>query len=71
MDKQDYRQLLMLVNNEEQYQRLLTYVDARIHQIRQFLDNEKDHHRILEMQGSIAELKRIKTLRDEVIKGAE
>jgi len=71
MDKQDYRHLLMLVNNEEQYQRLLTYVDARINQIRQFMDTEKDHHRILEMQGAISELKRFKTLRDEVIKGAE
>ena len=71
MDKQDYRHLLMLVNNEEQYQRLLTYVDARINQIRQFMDTEKDHHRILEMQGAISELKRFKALRDEVIKGAE
>lgn len=71
MDKQFYRQLLMLVNTEDQYQRLTTYVDARIQQIRQFLDTEKDHHRILEMQGAISELKRFKTLRDEVIKGAE
>jgi hypothetical protein len=35
MDKQFFRQLLLLVNTEDQYQRLITYVDARIQQIRQ------------------------------------
>jgi hypothetical protein len=31
----------------------------------------QDRDRILEIQGAIAELRRLSTLRDEVIKGAE
>lgn len=71
MDKQFYRGLLPLVNDKDQYSSLKDYAKARIWQFHHLLETTKDHHRILEIQGAIAELKRIETLRDEVIKGAE
>jgi len=71
MDKQFFRGLLPLVNDKDQYNSLKDYAKARIGQMHQLLETTKDHHRILEIQGAITELKRIETLRDEVIKGAE
>lgn len=52
-------------------QRVHEYADTRISTLRDQLETTKSHDRILEIQGSIAELRRIRTLRDEVIKGAE
>jgi len=52
-------------------ERLNDYVASRIAHHQALLENLKDHQRILESQGAIAELRRFKTLRDEVIKGAE
>jgi|TARA_Y100000389_G_scaffold204414_1_gene256812 hypothetical protein len=71
MDKQFYRSLLMLVNDKDQMERLEEYVAERIRHHRDNLEKQKDINRILEAQGAILELKRFKTLRDEVIKGAE
>jgi hypothetical protein len=71
MDQEFYRSLLLLVNTKEQMNILQKYVSARISQYHQQLENTKDHHRLLEIQGAISELRRFKTLRDEVIKGAE
>ena len=61
----------MLVNDKDQMERLEEYVAERIRQHRDNLEKQKDMNRILEAQGAILELKRFKTLRDEVIKGAE
>lgn len=71
MDKLFYRSLLLLVNDKEKMDILQEYASARIAQFHQQLEGTKDHHRILEIQGSIAELRRFKTLRDEVIKGSK
>ena len=71
MDKQFYRSLLLLVNTTEQMDLLHKYAAARIEGLRDLLEKQKDPQRILEIQGSITELRRFKTLRDEVIKGAE
>jgi hypothetical protein len=71
MDKLFYRSLLMLVNDKDQMERLEEYVAERIRHHRDNLEKQKDMNRILEAQGAILELKRFKTLRDEVIKGAE
>tara|TARA_R100000951_G_scaffold27218_1_gene23085 strand:- start:1416 stop:1631 length:216 start_codon:yes stop_codon:yes gene_type:complete len=71
MDKLLYRSLLMLVNDKDQMERLEEYVAERIRHHRDNLEKQKDINRILEAQGAIVELKRFKTLRDEVIKGAE
>lgn len=71
MDQQFYRSLLLLVNTKDHMDLLHKYVSARIDHFHHQLENTKDHHRVLEIQGSIAELRRFKTLRDEVTKGAE
>ena len=71
MDKQFYRSLLPLVNDKDQHQTLKDYADRRIKTMHSLLETTKDHNRILEIQGAIAELRRVHTLRDEVIKGAE
>lgn len=70
-EKQQYRELLPLVNDKDAMQLLQTYVDRRIEKYRNLLEVQKEPTRILEMQGAIAELRRFATLRDEVIKGAE
>lgn len=71
MDKALCRSLLPLVNEHEQMGRLEAYAAARIEMLRDLLEKQKDPQRILEIQGAVAELRRIKTLRDEVRKGSE
>lgn len=71
MDKKFYRSLLVLVNNKDVMDLINTYVEARIFVLRDQLETTKSHERILEIQGAIAELRRFKTLREEVLKGAE
>jgi hypothetical protein len=50
---------------------LQEYVSARIAQYHKQLEGAKEHQRVLEIQGAIAELRRFNTLRDEVNKGSE
>ena len=71
MDKAQYRKLLPLVNDRDQMNLLHDYAASRIEGLRDLLEKQKDPQRILEVQGAISELRRFKTLRDEVIKGAE
>lgn len=71
MTKKEYRELLFLVNDPKTLELLHKYVDIRLATLRTFLEIEKDHSRILEVQGSIAELKKFKTLREEVLEGAK
>jgi len=71
MDKDTSRALLPLVNDKDTLERLQVYLDYRINKYRDLLEVQKDFDRIKEMQGAMSELRRFKTLRDEVIKGAE
>ena len=71
MDKQQYRDLLPLVNDKAIMELLEVYAKARIELRRDQLETPKDLQRISEIQGALAELRRIKTLRDEVIEGAK
>lgn len=71
MNRDLARNLLMLVNDKDQMDRMQSYVEYRIEGHRSNLEKTKDRDRILEIQGAIAELRRLSTLRDEVIKGAE
>jgi hypothetical protein len=71
MDKKFYRTLLLLVNDKDTMDRVHAYVDARIEVLRDQLETSQSEDRIPVLQGSIRELRRLKTLRDEVIKGAE
>tara|TARA_R110000851_G_scaffold234908_2_gene387394 strand:+ start:693 stop:908 length:216 start_codon:yes stop_codon:yes gene_type:complete len=71
MDKMFYRGLMLLVNDKDKMGMLLEYASARIAHYHSLLETEKDHRRVAEFQGAIKELRRLKTLRDEVIAGAK
>ena len=71
MDKSIYRALLPLVRDKEQMDRLLNYANARIEIARKQLEITRDHHRMIELQGAVAELRRLETLREEVIEGSK
>ncbi|OUW92497.1 MAG: hypothetical protein CBD88_08470 [Flavobacteriales bacterium TMED228] len=71
MDKQFIRSLLPLVNDKTSMDLLQTYADARISQHLNQMSMEKDMERVKRIQGAVAELRRITTLRDEIITGAE
>ena len=50
---------------------LQSYADIRIENLLKQLETEQGLNRIREIQGCVKELRRFKTLRDEVIKGSE
>lgn len=71
MDQKQYRQLLPLVNDKDQMDRLRAYATNRIEAMRDQLEKISDVDQIRLIQGSIRELRRIYTLREEVTKGSE
>ena len=71
MDKNFYRAMLPFVNDKKQMDLLLEYTLGKISMLHQQLETTKEHNRVLEIQGAIAELRRFRTLRDEVIQGAK
>tara|TARA_B100000963_G_scaffold119367_1_gene103974 strand:+ start:2751 stop:2966 length:216 start_codon:yes stop_codon:yes gene_type:complete len=71
MKKEIYRSLLPLVNEKDMMDRLKEYANSRITYFHHILELEKNPDRVLGIQGAIAELRRINTLREEVIKGSE
>lgn len=66
MKKEQYRDLLPLVNDHDTMARLSAYATHRIEVLRSYLESQKEPTKIYELQGAIAELRRIATLRDEV-----
>ena len=71
MDKLFYRRLLIMVNDRQNMDLLHEYVGNRIDVLRSQLETANEIDRIRQIQGSIQELKRFKTLREETIKEAE
>jgi hypothetical protein len=71
MEKILAKKILPLVNDVEKYPLLQDYIDNRIETMRNFLENTKDHDKIMEVQGAIAELRRFQTLRDQALEGAK
>jgi len=71
MDKLLFRSLLPLVNDKSHYEILNEYASARIFILLEQLSTEKDMDRVKSIQGAIGELRRIKTLRDEVVAGSK
>ena len=71
MDKPFYRSMLLMVNDKDNYQSLTVYASTRIELLLQQLSTETDVDKMRALQGAIRELRRIKTLRDEVIEGAK
>jgi hypothetical protein len=71
MDKQFYRTLLLLVNDKDVMSKVHSYVAARVEVLRSQLEITQNIETICAIQGAIRELRRLETLRDEVLKGAE
>ena len=71
MDKEFYRAMLPFVNDKKQMDLLLEYTLGKISLLHNQLETSKEQNRISEIQGAIAELRRFRTLRDEVIQGAK
>ena len=71
MEKKIAKDILPLVNNTEQYPLLQVFVESRIETLRSYLENTKEHNKILEIQGAIGELRRFQTLREQAIEGAK
>jgi hypothetical protein len=71
MDKELAKKVLPLVNDMDLYPVLLAYADSRIETMRTYLETTKEHDKILEIQGAIAELRRFKTLREQAIEGVK
>ena len=71
MDKALCRALLMLVNDKKQLDLIHQYAEAKIQQHHRQLEKAVTHIDVAKIQGAITELRRFKTLRDEVIRGAE
>lgn len=63
---QTARDLLPLVNDPGVYDMFLEYANCRIDLLRNELETAKDHDSILRIQGAIAEIRKIISLRDEV-----
>ena len=60
-----------MVNDRQNMDLLHEYVGNRIDVLRSQLETANEIDRIRQIQGSIQELKRFKTLREETIKEAE
>ena len=71
MDKQQYRDLLLLVNDKGVMELLEIYARARIELRRDQLEQTQQPDRFEFTQGTLAEFRRLLTLRDEVIEGAK
>lgn len=71
MDKKFCRDILLMVNQKDTYEMLQDYVEYRIATLREQLENAHDVDQMRQIQGSIRELKRFKTLRDEIVTGAK
>ena len=69
MNKKMYQSLLPLVNNKHAMELLKDYARARIEVRRDQLEQTIHPDRFKSTQGSIAELRRLLTLREEVIEG--
>lgn len=65
------KKLLAVVNNKNNVDALFEYAEERIKQHVGNLIRETDHKKVLTTQGSIQELQRFATFRDEVIQRAK
>lgn len=71
MDKKLYRSLLPLVNDPELYPLLQAYVEGKIEIHRNSLETLTDEDDIKRTQGRVAELRRLQSMREEVLDKAK
>ena len=71
MIKEVAKQLLPIVNVKKNTDALEVYMNHRIDELHKLLEQHEDMYNITKAQGAIQEVRRLKTLRDEVIARAE
>jgi hypothetical protein len=71
MEKHVCRQLLQLVNDPENNDALLTYMEARRAVLISRLEQANSMDEVRAIQGALREVGRLDTLQEEVRKGAE
>jgi len=69
--KEVAKQLLPLVNVKKNTDILEAYMEYRVSELHKLLEQHEDIYKINKAQGAIQEIRRLKTLRDEVIARAE
>ena len=65
------KKLLPLVNVKKNTDILEAYMEYRVSELHKLLEQHEDIYKINKAQGAIQEIRRLKTLRDEVISKAE
>lgn len=65
------KQLLPLVNVKKNTDALDVYMEYRVAELHKLLEQHEDIYNINKAQGAIQEIRRLRTLRDEVIAKAE
>ena len=71
MIKELAKQMLPLVNTKKNTDILELYMNYRVNELHKLLEQHEDMYNINKAQGAIQEIRRLKTLRDEVIAKAE
>lgn len=71
MEKHIAKGLLPLVNDVDHYSLLQGFIDYRINVLRGFLETTRDHYRLTELQGAIAELRKMQMLKEDAHQGAK
>ena len=71
MIKELAKQMLPLVNTKKNTDILELYMDYRVNELHKLLEQHEDMYNINKAQGAIQEIRRLKTLRDEVLAKAE
>jgi hypothetical protein len=69
--KEVAKQLLPIVNVKKNTDALEVYMQHRIDELHKLLEQHEDMYNITKAQGAIQEVRRLKTLRDEVLARAE
>ncbi len=67
MKRKDAEVFLPLVNDNDQMKRLLSYMEYRILVLKESLTSSQNFEDVKRLQGAIEELRRFKSLREEVI----
>tara|TARA_A100001011_G_C14253907_1_gene819183 strand:+ start:726 stop:944 length:219 start_codon:yes stop_codon:yes gene_type:complete len=69
--KEIAKKLVPLVDSKKSSDLLEVYMNYRVEELHKLLEQHEDIHNIAKAQGAIQEIRRLKTLRDEVLAKAE
>ena len=71
MIKEIAKKLVPLVDSKKSSDLLEVYMNHRVEELHKLLEQHEDIHNIAKAQGAIQEIRRLKTLRVEVLARAE